>query len=129
MDSMIFPLRRIMTHSLINFPNCNHNPKFITTFVSLMLGWIWAWQTDTFIVMTPHVCREKSLYYRPNTDHFPSKYRPNTNRFSSYFPKIQTNIIFLDQILKIVQSRGRDVLKSLFQSVENRPQRSYIFHE
>ncbi len=59
--------------------------------------------------MTQQVCREKSLYYRPNTDHFFQKYRPNTNQFSPYFPKIQTNIIFvspfLDQSLNIVQGR------------------------
>ena len=32
-----------------------------------------------FPVMTQQVCREKSLYYRPNTDHFFLKYRPNTD--------------------------------------------------
>ena len=33
-------------------------------------------------VMTTLVCSIKSLYYRPNTDHFFSKNRPNTDRFS-----------------------------------------------
>ena len=40
-------------------------------------------------VMTTLVCSIKSLYYRPNTDHFFSKNRPNTDRV---FQKIQTKI-------------------------------------
>ena len=42
-------------------------------------------------VLSPLVCKLKSLYYRPNTDHFSQKYIPNTDQFLQAFPEILTN--------------------------------------
>ena len=51
-------------------------------------------------IMTQQVCREKSLYYIPNTDHFFSKYRQKSDQLSPNFAKIQTNIIFVSLFLE-----------------------------
>ena len=48
-------------------------------------------------VMTHQVCREKSLYYRPNTDHFSSKYRPNTD------PNISSPLNVLENVYNLIQ--------------------------
>ena len=42
-------------------------------------------------VLSLLVCKLKSLYYRPNTDHFSQKYIPNTDQFLQAFPEILTN--------------------------------------
>ena len=45
----------------------------------------------SFPVLSPLVCKLKSLYYRPNTDHFSQKYIPNTDQLLQAFPEILTN--------------------------------------
>ena len=70
--------------------------------------------TEWLPLMAQQVCREKCLYYRPNTDHFSSKYRPNTDpNISSplnvlinvYKPKayFEIYVIFEDCLTRIIK--------------------------